>query len=316
MEAFNDTLVFNQATLIPSANQNQYQYNWPGAQTFKDTGIAVKTVSIPYSWKNVSTAYGNNTFQIKWPLAQLTSSTTSMTTFTVTLPDGNYGVSPTNSLNLYLEQYCIANGLYLVNSSGNNVYFISCQANAVYYSIEFDFYPIPLSANITTALPSLPTAGNYAYPSNFPTTLTGYTSYFTPQLVVPTASTTNSFSTLIGYAPGTYPTLSYDATNVNVGVQSTFAPQVSPVQSIIMCLSIVSNRVGLNPTVIAAFGISNTTFGQNIIYQPSAQWYSKVLDGTFNSVTLTFYDQNFNAIPIYDSNINVEFALVKTLSHR
>jgi hypothetical protein len=311
MEAFNDTLIFNRATLLPSSDQNQYQYNWPGAQTFKDTGIAVKTVSIPYSWKNITAAYGNNTFQIKWPLAQLTGTTTSMTTITVTIPDGNYGVDGDNSLNAFLQQYCIDNDLYLVDSTGSYVYFISCQPNSVYYSVEFDFYPIPLSANITTALPALPTAGNYAYPASWPTNLTGYTSYFTPQMVVPVATTTNSWSSYIGYAAGTYPTLSYDATAAVVGVQSTFAPQVSPVQSIIMGLSIVTNRVGLNPTVISCFGISNTTYGQNIIYQPSAQWYSKVLDGTFNSVTLTFYDQDFNAIPIYDPNINVEFALIK-----
>lgn len=319
MEALNDTLVFNRSTLLAGAAQNQYQYVWPGAQTFKNSMVAIKSISIPYSWPNITTAYGNNVYQIKWPLTQLTGTTTSMTTYTVTMPDGFYTFdsSTSNSFNTYLQQYCINNSLYLIGTgntssqgvttiAGKYYYFITAQTNSTYYAIEFDFFPLPLSADIAVG-----TTKAFQYPTGWPTTTTGFTSNFTPQLIVPAVTTTYSFSTYIGFLPSTYPTLSYDATNVTVGVRSTFAPQVTPVQSIIVCLSIVSNRVGLNPNVIGTFGISNTTYGSNIIYEPTASWYAKVLDGTFNSAILTFYNQDFIALPIYDPNIVAELGLVQ-----
>ena len=317
MEALNDILVFNRATLVAGPTMNSFRYVWPGAQTFKNSMVAIKSISKPYSWPNITAAYGNNTYQVNWPLTQLTGSTTSMTTYTITMPDGFYIFENSgNTFNTYLQQYCFNNSLYLIGTgltssqgvttiAGKIYYFISAQQNSTYYSIEFDFFPLPLSADIAVG-----TGKAYQYPTGWPTTTTGFTSNFTPQLVVPAATTQYSFSSYIGFAPGTYPTLSYDATNVNVGIQSTFAPQVTPVQSIIVCLSIVSNRVGLNPNVIGTFGISNTKYGSNIIYEPSANWYSKVLDGTFNNATLTFYNQDFVALPIYDPSIVAEISLV------
>lgn len=314
-----DSIVFNQANLIPSANNNQFQFNFPGGRTFKNDKIAIKSISIPYSWKNITAAYGNNVFNILWPNTQLTGTTSSMFTYTVTIPDGNYAFSSTlTQLNTYLQQYCITNGLYLIQSTGgatptlgSNVYFISCQSNSNYYSVEFDFFPLPLSSAISSDGSGV--GVQYKYPANFPTTTSGYTSHFNPLLVVPAATTTNSFSSLIGYAAGTYPTNNpYNATNVNIGVQSTVAPQTTPVQSIIVGCSLASNKNGLNQNVIGTFAYQNTSFGAVILYQPGFAWYSNIVDGSFNSVTLTFWTQSFAPLPIYDPNITTELAVVTT----
>ncbi|MGI9142751.1 MAG: hypothetical protein ACR2IJ_06125 [Fluviibacter sp.] len=310
-----DTLIFGSGNLIPSQNNNQYQYNWPGGMKLKNAKVAIKNISIPYSWANIKSAYGNNIYQIKWPLTQLTGSTCSMSTFTVTMPDGFYQFVDSNQFNTYLQQYCLNNGLYLTgtgNTSSQGVtttagkiyYFISAQANVSYYSIEFDFFPLPLSADIAAD-----TSKAYQRPSGWPTTTTGFTSNFAPQLVVPAVTTKYSFSTYIGFLPGTYPTNPYTATNAIIGVQSTFSPQVTPVQGIIVCLSIVSNRAGLSPNALSTIGISNTQFGSNLIYAPGYAWFSKALDGNFNNCILSFYDQNYEPLPIYDTAINVELGL-------
>ncbi len=315
MEGLVDTVVFSKENLIPSQAQNQYQYNWPGGMKLKGARVGIKNITIPYSWANIKASYGNNVYQIKWPLSQLTGTTCSMSTFTITMPDGFYQFQGSNQFNTYLQQYCLNNGLYLTgtgNTSSQGVtttagkiyYFISAQANVSYYSIEFDFYPLPLSADIAAD-----TSKAYKYPSGWPTTTSGFTSNFSPQLVVPAITTQYSFSSYIGFLPGTFPSNNYTATNSIVGVQSTFSPQVTPVQSIIVCLSIASNRVGLNPNVIGTFGIANTTYGSNIIYQPSYAWYAKVLDGTFANCVISFYDQNYVPLPIYDTAITAELGL-------
>jgi len=286
-DAGQSPIIFNQSNLVASSNNNQYNYILPGGQTFKDAKIAIGNINLYYSWYNITSAYGNNVFQFIWPANNTT------TTYTVTIPNGNYTIQ---SLNTFLSQYCLNNSLYLTDASGNIHYYISCQTNSSYYSIEFDFTPIPAS------LPS-----GWSQPASWP----GYNTLANkiPQLIVPIAYTPNSFSSLIGYAAGTFP--SSNTSTVVVGVQSTFAPQVSPVKSIIVSASIVTNKLGVNNQVLGAFAYTNTSYGQLINYQPAFPFYIDIADGSYNNIMLTFYDNNFNPLPIYDSNINVELYVLQ-----
>lgn len=292
-----DSIVFNQSNLV-SGTTNQYQYNFPGGKNFKNDKVAIKAISLYYSWKNITKAYGNNVFTIVWPITASSSTVTTTANYVLTIPDGNYSIA---QLNTEIEQFCINNSLYLISSNGTYNYYISCQTNSNYYSVEFDFFPIPDTA--------LQTTNSLTQPSGWPTSNT-YASAFTPQIIVPTATTINSFSTLIGYLPATYPTT--NLSTVNVGIQSTFAPQVSPVKSIIVGCNLVSNSFGQNNSVIGTFAYSNTTFGQLINYSPAFGWYANLLDGSFNSMIITFWDQSFNALPIYDTNVTIELSLVAT----
>lgn len=289
-DAGQSPIVFNQSNLIPSANNNQYNYILPGGQTFKDAKIAIGNVNLYYSWFNITAAYGNNKFSFIWPNNNTT------TTYNVTIPDGNYSVS---SLNTYIQQFCLNNSLYLTDSGGNKRYYILCQTNSSYYSVEFDFSPIPNAADAATA--------SLTAPGGWPGFNTA--SNKIPQLIVPASTTLNSFSTLIGYAAGTFP--ASNTSTVIVGVQSTFAPQVSPVKSIIVAASLVSNKLGVNNQVLGAFAYTSTTFGQLINYAPSFPFYIDIADGSYNNIMLTFYDNNFNPLPIYDSNITVQLYILQ-----
>lgn len=292
-----DSIVLNQSNLLTSSNNNQFNYLFPSGKTFKNDKLAIKAISLYYSWFNIRASYGNNIFQIIWPITASSSTVTSTSTYTLTIPDGNYSIS---SLNTEIQQFCINNSLYL-KSGNNNIYYLSCQTNSTYYSVEFDFFPIPDSA--------LQTSLGLTQPSGFPTTNI-YASTFTPQIIVPPNLTTNSFSSLIGYLPGTYPSTYLSA--VNVGIQSTFAPQVSPVKSIIVGCSIVSNSFGANNSVLGTFAFPNTSFGQIINYTPAYAWYSNILDGSYNNLIITLWDQSFNALPIYDSNVTIELSIVRS----
>jgi len=143
------TLVLNSQNVIGTGN-NTYKYDFiKGNFTIpEDSEVMVANVQLPYSFYNITSAYNNNQFKLYWP----TDSSTN-TTFTITIPDGFY---TTTSLNYFLQQYCITNGLYLVNGSGQNVYFFSIQYNSYQYGNQI------LSLLVPTSLPS-----GYSVPSGF-----------------------------------------------------------------------------------------------------------------------------------------------------
>jgi len=72
--------------------------------------MCVSSVSIPYSWNNVSTYYNNKTFSLIFPTAATTI------TYSFVLPDGFYTVGDINyNLRTY---FSISQMLVLFNASG------------------------------------------------------------------------------------------------------------------------------------------------------------------------------------------------------
>ena len=107
-------LVLNQTNIIPDGQNNKLVYKFPNSVQFKNNFIAVSSVSMYYSWFNITSAYVNNTYTYTWTQGATT------TTYTITIPDGLYEVS---ELNDFLQFAMIANGTYLINSAGQNVGF-------------------------------------------------------------------------------------------------------------------------------------------------------------------------------------------------
>lgn len=276
MEHSSYTLTLNSDNLVPSEFNNTYRYNFPqGAVKFQGTKVALKKLDIYYSWNNITQQYNNNSFQIIWPIGAGTS------TYTITMPDGFYDIPAINS---YMDQFFITNGLYLINSSGQYVYYAEFVTNATYYSIQFNAYPIPTSLPVGWSAP----AGWPGYPT------TGYT----PQLVV----TSNSFQNITGINAGTYPS---PQQTTNYSKLSDVTPQVSVVQTVIVTCNLLNNRYALPNTVLDAFSSANVPFGSVIEYQPPEHTYVDVGDGNYPYFEVTFYDQNFRQFKILDTNLTV-----------
>lgn len=268
------TLTLNSDNLVSNNFNNTYRYNFPqGAVKFKDTKVALKKLTIYYSWDNITQAYNNNTFDIIWPIGAGTS------TYSITVTDGFYDI-PT--LNSYMQQFFITNGLYLINASGDYVYYAEFVTNSTYYSIQFNAYPIP------TALPA-----GWSQPSNWP----GYPAVgYTPQLVV----SANAFRSITGINAGTYPS---PQQTTNFSKLSDVTPQVSVVQSVLVTCNLLNNRYALPNTVLDSFSPANAAFGTVIDYQPPEHTYVDVGDGNYPYFEVIFYDQNFNQFTINDTNL-------------
>jgi hypothetical protein len=271
-----NTIVVNGSN-VDSGNTSRYTFRFTNSQTFVGQQIALTGLNIYYSWFNVSASNVNNTFSYVWPVGPVTVD--------VVVPDGYYSVSELNS---YLQFVMIQNNHYLMDAGGDNVYYLELVENPSLYAVQFNSYPVP------TALP-----GGYSAPAGW----SGYPAVAsTPQLVVPNTN----FQYLIGFTPGTYPA-AVQATNYSATSDTT--PQVSPVSSVLVSCSLVHSGISSPDDIIFGFSPSGTAFGSIISPTISSLVWNTLRDGTYNEMTLTFLDQNYNFLPITDTNLTVLLAI-------
>jgi hypothetical protein len=263
-------LVLNNTNLIPSIYNNVYRYTPPtGAFTFKKgSKVGIGSISIFYSWFNFSDIYGNNSFSIIFSGYG-----------TLAINIGNQSLS-ISDLNSYVQQQMIQANLYLVNSSGENVYYFEIIENAANYSVQVNLFPVPSVLPVGWTNPGLPLSG------------------FCPQFVVPSTN----FQQVVGFTAGTYGSAT---STVTESYTSSFTPQVSPVQSIQVGCSLLRNFYNSNPTILYSFTSAGTQFGSLIQTSPNFPQFSPIYPGNYTYIDVTLYDQNGNAISINDTNLTI-----------
>ena len=271
------------STNVSNTNTNtSFKYNFiNGGFTCKDYEMCVSSVTLPYSFYNVSSYYANKTLTIMFPTGSTTVS------YDITLPDGFYTVTDINS---YIQQVCIDNGAYLIDSSGNYGYFVQLVYNTAYYSVQLLTFLVPNAIGTYTR----PSSGIYSSGgTGLPTTS------ITPVFIF---AKTGSIRSIIGFAEGNYPPSTQTA---SWNTSSTLTPVGSTVNSIIMQCSLISNACTTPSDILDSMPINDTSFGSNIIYQPSFERYVRVSDGTFNNFTFSFRDQSLNEIYAKDPNVSI-----------
>ena len=274
-------LILNSSSLVLNGSlNNTYRYTFPsGSVKFNGSKVAVANVSMYYSWYNITATQNNNSFQLIWPIGAGTN------TYTITLPNGFYDISEINS---YLQQFCITNGLYLINGSGQYVYYAEFITNSNYYAIQFNAYSIP------TSLPV-----GYTAPSNW----VGYpTTAYTPQLIVPSTN----FRNIIGFNAATLPSSQQTSTYSKL---SDITPQVTPVQSVVMACTLLNNRYSNPSTILYSFSPAGTAFGSVIQANPNQLSFIDIQDGNYPYFDVQFYDQNFNSLQINDTNLIIQLLI-------
>lgn len=276
------SIVLNSNNVTTNGSKSQYTYNFiNGALNIPENSLmCVSNVTIPYSWFNVnSNQYNNNSFQYTFPTS------TGQQTFTVTLPNGYYSAIDINN---YLQTQMILHGQYLVNSSGEYVYYMTLQYDVNYYAVQLMCYPVP------TSLPA-----NYTNPASmtFPTTSA------TPQMII---SGTNSFGKLVGFSAGAYPTTPQTTSQ---SFTSNTVPDGSPVNALIMRCNLIDNSIVMPSDIMDSIPIT-AAFGSNITYQPAFPKWVKIKPGRYSYMTVQLVDQDLNAIVANDSNVLITLLLM------
>jgi len=271
------SLVLNSNNVVNNGLNSQYQYNFiNGAFNVPpNSTMCISNVTIPYSWFNLnSSLYNNVSFQYTFP-----DSSGGQPTYTVTIPNGYYDV---DDINNYLQSVMIKNKQYLVNASGQYVYYLTMTYNVTYYAVQIVCYNVPTS---------LPTGWTNPSGMVFPT------STKTPQIIV---TNTGQFGTVIGFTAGTYPTVPSTTT---VSFLSNTIPDGSPVNSLIMRCNLVDNNVAMPSINI------NATFGANITYQPNFPKWVKLKAGKYTYMNVQLVDQNNRSIVAKDNNVLITLLL-------
>ena len=278
------TLVVNSSNVSNRNTNATYTYNFIGGNFTVDDDFEVmlSSAQIPYSIFNITTAYDNNRFDFSFPTGATGSS---YTNFAVIIPDGFYTIPDLNS---FMQQYAITNGLYLINATGQNVYYTPAfYVNQVSYAIQILLYAVPRS---------LPTG--WTQPSNW----IGYSTHTVDRTPYVSIFGGNKFGDYIGFTSGIYPPTLPRTTDYSV-LSNKKPPIASYVNSIIIHCSLVNNPVVSPSDILDAFQISNTTFGANINYNPSVEKFVKLTRGSYSSMILYLTDQNNNPINLIDPNI-------------
>jgi len=267
------TIVLNKNNISDLTTNNTLVYKFPNSVQFKNNSIALDSVTMYYSYTNInSSPLGNNTFSYNWKVAS------TVTSFTVTIPDGLYEISDINS---YLQYVFIQNGHYLVDSTSQNVYYAEFLVNPTTYGVNIITYAVP------TSLPS-----GFTAPSGF----AGFpsTSYY-PVITIPA-----NFNNIVGYTAG-FTTSS--GTN-----SSSSTPQVQPNPTLFLTCSGISNKYASPSTVL--YSITPTVaLGQVITERPNEKSYAKLVDGTYNQITIKILGTDLNPITILDPAMTIMLSI-------
>jgi len=220
---------------------NIFRFDIPtGADNFQNREVALASVKMFNCQFNINDVeYGNNTFSIIVPTGNITS------TINITLKNGYYSYFDINNV---IQTSLINAGAYLIDGSGNNVFYIKMQSNATYYSCQVDVLSTP------TALPA-----SYTRPASGLYSLSGTglpTTAYTPQIVFPA-----NFNTIVGFTAATYPSAQ---TTTSQSLLSNITPQINPVSCYLLRCNLVHNIYSQPPDILFSFSSGGTTIGQSI----------------------------------------------------
>jgi hypothetical protein len=193
----------------------------------------------------------------------------------------------------------IANGHYLVNSTGQNVYYAEMLINPSRYAVQINTYLFP------TSLPA-----GFTLPANFP----GFpTATFNPQIITPfainqilgyTAGFTTNANTGNAYVPPSGQDLISKLANGTLSYLSTTAPNIQPNSSILVSVSNIDNQYATPSSVLYSV-VPSVAFGELISEKPPQYAFNKLIDGTYNSIRMTFLGTDLQPIKINDPNMTI-----------
>ena len=272
-------LVLNSNNVVSGSNNTRYKYTFNHPLEILDECVmAISTVCIPYSWANITAKNNNNKATYYYPFGA-----GSITAFQMTFPDGFYSVV---DINAYIQQQCIANGFYLIDQNGNNVFYLTLLYNPTYYAVQIVINAVP------TALPS-----GWTQPSNW----TGFPTIanYSPSIVFGAG-----MAKIVGYTTSPVGTSSAG----NQSFLSSSTPQGSIVNSLVIRSNLVDNECGFPTDILDCMSITSS-YGTNLVYSPNELKWVSCTAGTFQSFEIYFCDQNYNQIYALDNNVCISILL-------
>jgi hypothetical protein len=276
------TLVLNKDNIVDAKNST-LEYKFPTSVNFKNEQIAVAQLQMYYSWENInSSPLNNNIFKYSFPEGA------TYVEYTITIPDGLYEIA---DINFYLQSQMIANSHYLVNSKGQNVYYLELKISPTDYSIVANMYSVPTS---------LPTG--FSNPASMPFS-SGILVNATTKITI---ESNNNFKDIIGFESGTYPSTTQTTNQSQKSNDFTprLIPEVQPNRNIVITCTGISN-VYANPQTKIYSIAPDVAIGGYIDYKPPEYLYNDLADGYYNQLRIQFLDKDGVPLNILDPDITI-----------
>lgn len=242
----------------------------------------------------------------------------------IIIPDGFYDAT---SLNYFLQNTCIANNLYLTDSTGSgiNTYFFEILQNSTYYGFQLNIYPLPQRMPQTLT-----------YPSGASWTLLNNSNVYTPQLILPPAlqkyfgfssnivaksSGKISIDPSSGYMYIPTSTTSLQTSSLNSylnnmqSVVSTYTfvsdicPNINWVNSLVMDCNLICSKYNSERSNTFFSIPLSASFGNLITIGPFPPCLCNIYGGNYQSIELSFYDTFGAPINVRDSDATITLVL-------
>lgn len=249
-------IVLTQDNITDSVNNSTFKYEFRNSVNLTNKEIALASLTMYYSWFNITSAIGNNKFTYTW------RADTTTTTYTITLPDGLYTIADINS---YMQSIFIDNGHYLINNTtGDYVYYAEFIYNTTLNQVNINTYPVP------TSLPA-----GYSEPTNwddYPD------NYYNPIITL-----SSSFNEIVGYTAG-YATSDNYGNNTTLNYASSTSPDLQENEALLITIQQCQNEYTRPYGVIYALTIQNSDADDVIIEKPSQFIFTNIISGVYSEL--------------------------------
>jgi len=282
------TIIINSSNIVPNSGNSTFVYKFPQSVKFENDYIAVQQVSLYNSVFNITTLNNNYSFSYIW---------IDGTVVNIVIPNSYLSL---DGINQYLQFVMIQNKHYMLNSSGQYIYFLELVVNQSRYAYQINNYLLSVALATTNSW-TLPVGATWVIPTNA----------ILPYLIVPNTN----FQTLIGFAPGQYPNgtitgvppgqIQTPAYTTAQSELSSTAPQITPQPTYVGLCSLV-NAISVIPSqLIYSMTPVNVGFGELYVNQINDLAFNKIENGTYAQFSFRFTDTNGNPIIFQDNNIMI-----------
>ena len=110
---------------------------------------------------------------------------------------------------------------------------------------------------------------------------------------------------MLYFKTGTYAS----STTTSQAINGTITPIGSTVNALVVRCNLLSNNIAMPSDILDTVPISATSFGSNLTYDPSFEKWIDIRDGSYNTMTITFQDQNLNTLYANDPNISMSLLI-------
>ena len=279
------TVILNRSNLIEDGQNNKLVFKFPSSVKFDNSYVSVASIHMYYSWFNITTSLGNNTFTYYWRSNAGADQTT-----TITIPDGLYNI---DQLNTYLQSTLILANRYLINTAtGAYKFYLEFLINPTRYAVQINLGQVP------TSLP----AGFTAPSAGFNTT--GFPdAVFSPYLTIG-----QKLGDLLGFEAGTIGSVYPTATATEN--LSTKSPNLQPNATVLISCSGVDNPVAQPSSIIYSITPS-VGVGEAIIDKPPAFLWCKLISGFYNQFQVTLLGTDLTPLKINDPQMTIILAFAQ-----